>query len=108
MSDKTDETIKTTAGVADPPAACATGPLIPTGNEALRVGDRGGRHKPVHTPLQAVAAAFAPNRAVSAATMRGIIVAEVVIALLVWLNSPFKVLPRPGEVIRALQSLWMT
>jgi NitT/TauT family transport system permease protein len=32
----------------------------------------------------------------------------VLLALLVWLNSPFRVLPRPDEVARALQSLWMT
>src|SRR5205085_3236660 len=28
--------------------------------------------------------------------------------LLIWLNSPFKVLPRPMEVLEALRALWMT
>ncbi len=41
-------------------------------------------------------------------TMRAIILVEIMIALLVWFNSPFKVLPRPDEVLRALQTLWMT
>jgi NitT/TauT family transport system permease protein len=53
-------------------------------------------------------AAFLPNRVVSRGTMRIVIAAEVLLALLVWLNSPFRVLPRPDEVARALQSLWMT
>jgi NitT/TauT family transport system permease protein len=52
--------------------------------------------------------AFLPNRAVSPTAMRVIVTVEFVIALLVWVNSPFRVLPRPDEVMRALQSLWMT
>jgi NitT/TauT family transport system permease protein len=52
--------------------------------------------------------AFLPNRAVSAATMRLIIAAQVLLVLLLWARSPFQVLPRPGEVLSALQSLWMT
>jgi NitT/TauT family transport system permease protein len=39
--------------------------------------------------------------------MRGIILAEALLFLLVWLNSPFKVLPRPMEVVHALQRLWL-
>jgi NitT/TauT family transport system permease protein len=50
---------------------------------------------------------FLPNRVVSAGTIRIVIVAQVMIALLLWLNSPFKVLPRPNEVLSALQRLWM-
>src|SRR5947209_20544443 len=53
-------------------------------------------------------AGFLPNRVVSCGTMRIIIAGEILLALLVWLNSPFRVLPRPDEVARALQSLWMT
>ncbi len=52
-------------------------------------------------------AAFLPNRAVSANTMRIIVLVEIAIALLVWLNSPFKVLPRPDEVLHALRNLWL-
>src|SRR5438874_1970814 len=78
------------------------------GSTALTVGDlpprvRRGRH-----PLQSLADAFSPNRAVSPATMRAIIVVEALIALALWIRSPFKVLPRPDEVLHALQSLWMT
>jgi NitT/TauT family transport system permease protein len=39
--------------------------------------------------------------------MRILIGAEIVIGLLIWLNSPFRVLPRPVEVIHALRNLWM-
>jgi NitT/TauT family transport system permease protein len=56
----------------------------------------------------AVWSAFLPNRVVSGATMRVIIAVQIVAALLLWFYSPFKVLPRPGEVLQALQSLWMT
>jgi NitT/TauT family transport system permease protein len=81
--------------------------VAPTGSEALSVGDLGSRQKPRRTPLQRAFAAFQPNRAVSPNTMRLIILVEVVIALLVWINSPFRVLPRPDEVFRALADLWM-
>jgi NitT/TauT family transport system permease protein len=50
---------------------------------------------------------FLPNRVVSPGAMRIVIVVQVVIALLIWLNSPFKALPRPNEVLSALQKLWM-
>ncbi|MDQ2687687.1 MAG: nitrate ABC transporter permease [Armatimonadota bacterium] len=35
-----------------------------------------------------------------------IVIVEVAIALLVWMDSPFKVLPRPDEVFHALRTLW--
>ncbi|HEY3375958.1 MAG TPA: nitrate ABC transporter permease [Armatimonadota bacterium] len=53
-------------------------------------------------------AAFLPNRVMSPGAMRLIIVIEVLIALAIWWNSPFKVLPRPTEVLSALASLWTT
>jgi NitT/TauT family transport system permease protein len=40
--------------------------------------------------------------------MRIIVGMQIAVVLLLWLNSPFAVLPRPDEVARALQSLWMT
>lgn len=52
-------------------------------------------------------AAFLPNRAVSPSVMRGIIAAQVGLFLLLWWNSPFKVLPTPPEVFAALRSLWL-
>ena len=56
--------------------------------------------------LQAAATAFLPNRAVSRTTMQLIIATQVAIALLIWWNSPFAVLPQPDEVARAFRSLW--
>src|SRR4051794_5354464 len=86
--------------------AASSKPIIATGSEALSVGDRGVRQqsKP-SSPLQVVLGTFAPNRIVSPRTMQLIAIVEIVIALLVWLNSPFKVLPRPLEVLSALRSL---
>ncbi len=53
-----------------------------------------------------VLAAFAPNRAISKNTLRIIVAAQVAIVLLIWLSSPFPVLPKPMEVLRAFQNLW--
>ena len=55
-----------------------------------------------------VVAAFLPNAVVSPGVMQGIIAFQVIVALVVWLNSPFKALPRPDEVLSALRDLWMT
>lgn len=75
------------------------------GNAALRVGDL-TRRRP--NALSNFAAAFLPNRAVSPGVMRLIVAVEIAVALLIWFFSPFKALPRPDEVLRALGSLWMT
>ncbi len=77
------------------------------GTSALRVGDVGTQQRRRKTPLQNAANAFLPNRVVSATTMQMIIAVEVVIALIVWINSPFKVLPTPREVFSSLGELWM-
>lgn len=52
--------------------------------------------------------AFLPNRVVSPSVMWIIVGAQVAVALLIWIRSPFKVLPQPGEVFSALGNLWMT
>jgi NitT/TauT family transport system permease protein len=78
------------------------------GSAALKVGDLPSRPRRGRHPLQGLADAFSPNRAVSAGAMRIIVSVEIVIALILWVRSPFKVLPRPLEVLHALQSLWMT
>lgn len=52
--------------------------------------------------------AFRPNCILSPAAMQIIIWMEAALALLLWVRSPFAVLPRPVEVLHALQSLWMT
>jgi NitT/TauT family transport system permease protein len=53
-----------------------------------------------------VAAAFAPNRVVSRATMRLILLVQAGAALLFWWTSPVSVLPNPAEVATALRRLW--
>jgi NitT/TauT family transport system permease protein len=42
----------------------------------------------------------------SPGVMRGLIAAQAVLFLLLWLNSPFAVLPTPSEVMKALNGLW--
>ena len=54
-----------------------------------------------------LAAVFAPNRVVSATTLRILIVFEAALFLLFWARSPLDVLPRPGETLHALKGLWM-
>lgn len=103
------ETTKTGGAQPPPPVTDNSPPVktevvVPTGNEALKVGDLKKKPKAQGSILDA----FLPNRAVSPGTMRVIIVVEIVLALLGWLNSPFKVLPRPDEVLQALKTLWMT
>src|SRR5258708_33495603 len=61
-------------------------------------------HRHSHSLLEA----FLPNRAVSANVMRIIIVAEILMALAIWIRSPFEVLPKPGEVFSALKWLRVT
>ncbi len=56
--------------------------------------------------MNKVLAAFAPNRAISKKTLWIIVAAQAAIVLLIWLNSPFPVLPKPLEVVKAFQNLW--
>ena len=73
---------------------------------ALKVGEL----KPEqvrHPGMRGVLALFLPNRAVSPVVMRLLILGEALIALVIWLQSPFKVLPRPGECLAALRDLWL-
>jgi NitT/TauT family transport system permease protein len=50
--------------------------------------------------------AFRPNEIVSLGAMRVIIIVQIAFFLLVWIQSPFKILPRPGEVFGALGKMW--
>ena len=50
--------------------------------------------------------AFLPNQAVSPTVMKMIVAVQIVGFLLVWIFSPFEVLPKPTEVFTALQNLW--
>src|SRR5690348_178391 len=72
------------------------------GSAALKVGDKPATPQERRSPVEGLIAAFLPNRAVSPMTMRIIAVVEVLIALAIWITSPFKVLPRPDEVLHAL------
>src|SRR5579872_6082070 len=50
--------------------------------------------------------AFTPNHILSPSAMQIIVVMQVVAFLVLWSLSPFKILPRPGEVLTALGGLW--
>ncbi|MDH4388068.1 MAG: hypothetical protein QE269_05035 [Fimbriimonas sp.] len=52
--------------------------------------------------------AFLPNRSISRTTFITIVVIQIAIFLLIWITSPFKVLPKPGEVASAFSNLWNT
>lgn len=49
---------------------------------------------------------FTPNKVISPTTFRLILLGEAALFLILWLASPFKVLPRPMEVFTALGELW--
>jgi len=57
--------------------------------------------------MQQLTAAFTPNRAISATTLRLIAVVQAAVLLVIWWKSPFAALPRPDEVVRAFRSLWL-
>lgn len=56
---------------------------------------------------RSLTAAFAPNRAISRATMWVLVAGEAALAVAIWWASPMKLLPRPDEVARAFGALWM-
>jgi NitT/TauT family transport system permease protein len=57
--------------------------------------------------VNAISQAFLPNRAISPNTLRIIIAFQVAVLLAIWINSPFKILPQPMEVLRAFRDLWL-
>lgn len=59
-------------------------------------------------PPNPVLSAFLPNHAVSAGTLRVIIIVQVVAIVALWIGSPFEVLPTPIEVWQAFVRLWKT
>src|SRR4051812_48288967 len=90
MAESTEKTAGSGGGLAPPPSQPS--PSKP----AL--------HRHAHSLLEA----FLPNRAGSGNVMRIIILAEILLALAIWIRSPFEVLPKPGEVFAALKWLWLT
>ncbi len=68
-------------------------------SDALKVGDR----KPKGEGLLAL---FLPNRRVAMPLLLVVGLIEAALFLLLWILSPFKVLPQPMEVLSALSRLW--
>jgi NitT/TauT family transport system permease protein len=62
--------------------------------------------KTADTPGAGVAVVFAPNRIVSANTLRVLLAVQAGAALAFWWSAPFEVLPTPLEVLSAIRSLW--
>lgn len=58
--------------------------------------------------VNAITQSFLPNRVVSRQTLWIIIAFQLAVFLAIWIYSPFKVLPQPDEVLRALRGLWFT
>ncbi|MFO0759167.1 MAG: hypothetical protein U0359_21925 [Byssovorax sp.] len=56
--------------------------------------------------MSKIGRAFLPNKAIDAGTASLLVVFWAAAALLVWFASPFKSLPTPGEIWRALGHLW--
>ena len=73
-------------------------------SDALKVGS--APSKPKANVFRKVLDVFMPNRVVSKQTMGLLITIQVAMAIGIWLNSPFEVLPKPQEVFAALQNLW--
>lgn len=58
--------------------------------------------------LGGILSAFAPNHVLSPSAMKIIVLLQVLACLLVWINSPFEVLPKPMEVWNAFIDLFRT
>lgn len=71
-------------------------------NAALHVGDLPPRRRPPFLNL------FLPNRAIPTSGLWIVAAVEAALFLLLWIFSPYKVLPRPGEVLGAISKLWLT
>jgi NitT/TauT family transport system permease protein len=56
--------------------------------------------------VNAITQPFLPNRVISRKTLWIIIAFQLAAFLAIWIFSPFKVLPQPDEVLRALRDLW--
>jgi NitT/TauT family transport system permease protein len=98
-----------TTQVADPTTnGDKTKVVIPggSGSAAINYGDLPAKKK--KSIGRELLGAFSPNRVISKGAMAILIAIEAAIALAVWINSPFKILPRPNEVFQALGDLWMT
>lgn len=50
--------------------------------------------------------AFTPNQTISPIAVKTIIAIQILLFFAIWIMSPFEVLPKPAEVLSALQQLW--
>jgi len=78
-------------------------PVLVTGahsSAALQVGDRPAKRS--DGPF----AVFLPNRRVKMPVLLAVALIEAALFLLLWIFSPYKVLPQPMEVVAALSDLW--
>lgn len=80
------------------PAASALD-LAPRPNRASAAGGRSAFHREV-------LAAFSPNRVISRAAFRIIVVFQIAVLLVVWATSTYVFLPKPMGVWRAFLDLW--
>ena len=92
----TSTTPGTPAGSVTPPVKEV---IVPGGKTHAPKGDLGPQQDLGRKRIPGILAAFLPNRAVSGNTFRLIVAIQVAVFLLIWLNSPFKVLPTPMEVL---------
>jgi NitT/TauT family transport system permease protein len=63
--------------------------------------------KPGRLGTNTFVAAFLPNRVLSPAAMHIMVALQILAVLLLWSQSRYEVLPRPGEVLAALPNLWL-
>lgn len=66
----------------------------------------GSSDNPKNRKVGRIWEAFSPNRVLSSGAMKVVIGIQIFLFLVVWITSPFKVLPRPGEVFSAIGKLW--
>src|SRR5687768_12173688 len=97
--EQTTPTTSSTAGVPPVPQAAV---VVAGGRDEAPQGDLGPRQDIKRTRIPAIVAAFLPNRAISGTTFRVIVAIQLALFLLVWINSPFQVLPTPMEVLASL------
>ena len=105
-----EEQVKTTSSPATAAGAVPAQRevVVPGGKDQAPEGDLTPRQDLKKKSVPEFVAAFLPNRAVSPMTFRVIVLIQLAAFLLVWLNSPFKVLPTPMEVLDGLRKLWLT
>ena len=101
-----EDPVKPTNGIPAPSAPDSK-VVVAGGRDTEPKGDLGPRQDLDRKPLPGFLAAFLPNRVISPTAVRIIIAIQVAAALLLWFNSPFQVLPTPGEVLSALRNLWL-